>query len=41
MVEIIKAVTELISAVGNIGLSGIAALSLIVAFTTIWILGRK
>lgn len=41
MVEIIKAVTELMSVVVNIGPMGIAVLALIVALTAIWVLGGK
>lgn len=41
MVEIIKALKELVSEVGKCGPMGIAALALIIAFSAIWILGGK
>ena len=41
MVEVIKAVKELVSEIGKTGPMGVAVLALIVALTAIWILGGK
>lgn len=41
MVEIIKAITELISEIGKLGVTGIVALALIVALSAIWVFGGR
>lgn len=41
MVEIIKAITELVAEVGKVGPTGVAVLALIVALSLIWVLRGK
>jgi len=41
MVELIRAIKELVSEVGKVGPTGVTVLALIVALSAIWVLGGK